>query len=218
VEGPECMRRVGWRGQSARIGGEVQRLAAAARARAAALSTPPAPDTPHTPHNTCACQVKLIDFGAACDLCTGINFNPEYGMLDPRYSGQCIPLRGGWPLNDRMDRLGAWLGVQGEAGVRHVGPAILVALPAPPLLALPAPPPHPLLLHLAAAPCRSRGTRHAQQRPPACPPLITPPITLPNQPAPHSSYPTPSHSSRGGGDAQHLPPPALRSSYGCHLF
>ncbi|PSC67765.1 putative ubiquitin conjugation factor E4 [Micractinium conductrix] len=31
-------------------------------------------------------QVKLIDFGAACDLCTGINFNPEYGMLDPRYA------------------------------------------------------------------------------------------------------------------------------------
>lgn len=36
-------------------------------------------------------QIKLIDFGAACDLCTGINFNPEYGMLDPRYAGE-----GGW--------------------------------------------------------------------------------------------------------------------------
>lgn len=33
-------------------------------------------------------QVKVIDFGAACDLSTGINFNPEYGMLDPRYSGE----------------------------------------------------------------------------------------------------------------------------------
>ncbi|WIA36617.1 hypothetical protein OEZ86_007905 [Tetradesmus obliquus] len=31
-------------------------------------------------------EVKIIDFGAACDMCTGINFNPLYGMLDPRYS------------------------------------------------------------------------------------------------------------------------------------
>lgn len=31
-------------------------------------------------------DVKLIDFGAACDLSTGINFNPLYGMLDPRYA------------------------------------------------------------------------------------------------------------------------------------
>ena len=30
--------------------------------------------------------VKIIDFGAAVDMCTGINFNPLYGMLDPRYS------------------------------------------------------------------------------------------------------------------------------------
>lgn len=30
-------------------------------------------------------QVKIIDFGAAVDMCTGINFNPLYGMLDPRY-------------------------------------------------------------------------------------------------------------------------------------
>lgn len=30
-------------------------------------------------------NVKIIDFGAAVDLCTGINFNPLYGMLDPRY-------------------------------------------------------------------------------------------------------------------------------------
>ena len=29
--------------------------------------------------------VKIIDFGAAVDLCTGINFNPLFGMLDPRY-------------------------------------------------------------------------------------------------------------------------------------
>ena len=29
-------------------------------------------------------EVKLIDFGAAVDMCTGINFNPESGMLDPR--------------------------------------------------------------------------------------------------------------------------------------
>lgn len=36
-------------------------------------------------------QVKLIDFGAACDLCTGINFNPEFGMLDPRYAGEPPP-------------------------------------------------------------------------------------------------------------------------------
>jgi hypothetical protein len=30
-------------------------------------------------------KVKIIDFGAAVDMCTGINFNPLYGMLDPRY-------------------------------------------------------------------------------------------------------------------------------------
>ncbi|CAG9465374.1 unnamed protein product [Pedinophyceae sp. YPF-701] len=33
-------------------------------------------------------KVKVIDFGAATDLSTGINYNPEYGMLDPRY---CAP-------------------------------------------------------------------------------------------------------------------------------
>ncbi|RMZ53509.1 hypothetical protein APUTEX25_003331, partial [Auxenochlorella protothecoides] len=32
-------------------------------------------------------DVKIIDFGAACDLSTGVNFNPLYGMLDPRYAG-----------------------------------------------------------------------------------------------------------------------------------
>merc|ERR1711959_473310 len=31
-------------------------------------------------------EIKFIDFGAACDLCTQINYSPEYGMLDPRYS------------------------------------------------------------------------------------------------------------------------------------
>ncbi|KAL6752611.1 protein kinase [Haematococcus lacustris] len=31
-------------------------------------------------------KVKIIDFGAAVDMCTGINFNPLFGMLDPRYS------------------------------------------------------------------------------------------------------------------------------------
>lgn len=30
-------------------------------------------------------EVKIIDFGAAVDMCTGVNFNPLYGMLDPRY-------------------------------------------------------------------------------------------------------------------------------------
>ncbi|QDZ19188.1 protein kinase [Chloropicon primus] len=30
-------------------------------------------------------DVKLIDFGAAADLCTGVNFNPKTGFLDPRY-------------------------------------------------------------------------------------------------------------------------------------
>ena len=29
-------------------------------------------------------RVKVIDFGAAVDMCTGINFNPLSGMLDPR--------------------------------------------------------------------------------------------------------------------------------------
>lgn len=31
-------------------------------------------------------RIKLIDFGAATDLSTGINYSPQYGMLDPRYS------------------------------------------------------------------------------------------------------------------------------------
>ena len=31
-------------------------------------------------------DIKIIDFGAAVDMCTGINFNPLFGMLDPRYS------------------------------------------------------------------------------------------------------------------------------------
>ena len=31
-------------------------------------------------------DLKLLDFGAACDLSVGINFNPLYGLLDPRYS------------------------------------------------------------------------------------------------------------------------------------
>jgi serine/threonine protein kinase len=31
-------------------------------------------------------ELKLLDFGAACDLSVGINFNPLYGLLDPRYS------------------------------------------------------------------------------------------------------------------------------------
>lgn len=31
-------------------------------------------------------EVKLIDFGAAADLCTGINFSPGFGLLDPRYA------------------------------------------------------------------------------------------------------------------------------------
>lgn len=31
-------------------------------------------------------DVKIIDFGAAADMSTGINFNPDEGMLDPRYS------------------------------------------------------------------------------------------------------------------------------------
>jgi len=30
-------------------------------------------------------DVKIIDFGAAVDVCTGVNFNPAAGMLDPRY-------------------------------------------------------------------------------------------------------------------------------------
>jgi serine/threonine protein kinase len=35
---------------------------------------------------TSAGEIKLIDFGAAVDLSTGINFNPQQGMLDPRFS------------------------------------------------------------------------------------------------------------------------------------
>jgi hypothetical protein len=36
-------------------------------------------------HTHARAQVKIIDFGAAADMCTGVNFNPLYGMLDPRY-------------------------------------------------------------------------------------------------------------------------------------
>lgn len=35
---------------------------------------------------TASGAVKLIDFGAAADMCTGINFSPEFGLLDPRYA------------------------------------------------------------------------------------------------------------------------------------
>jgi hypothetical protein len=42
--------------------------------------------------------VKLIDFGAACDLSTGINFNPLFGMLDPRYGApEEVVLPKTWP-------------------------------------------------------------------------------------------------------------------------
>ena len=43
-------------------------------------------------------KLKVIDFGAAVDMCTGINFNPEAGMLDPRRVGsyillpKCVPI------------------------------------------------------------------------------------------------------------------------------
>ena len=59
-------------------------------------STPPFMLQVHCAEHCChlhrPMQIKVIDFGAACDLSTGINFNPEYGMLDPRYSGElcCI--------------------------------------------------------------------------------------------------------------------------------
>jgi hypothetical protein len=46
-------------------------------------------------------QVKIIDFGAAVDLCTGINFNPLYGMLDPRY---CPPEELVMPQSERAAR------------------------------------------------------------------------------------------------------------------
>jgi serine/threonine protein kinase len=35
---------------------------------------------------TSAGKTLIIDFGAACDLSTGLNFNPEQGILDPRFS------------------------------------------------------------------------------------------------------------------------------------
>jgi len=31
-------------------------------------------------------SIKLIDYGAAVDMGTGVNFNPLFGMLDPRFS------------------------------------------------------------------------------------------------------------------------------------
>lgn len=48
-------------------------------------------------------QVKLIDFGAAVDMCTGINFNPQTGMLDPRYRSASRALSNGtvlWHFQD----------------------------------------------------------------------------------------------------------------------
>jgi serine/threonine protein kinase len=41
-------------------------------------------------------DVRLIDFGAAVDLCTGVNFNPKTGFLDPRY---CPPEQFVMPQN-----------------------------------------------------------------------------------------------------------------------
>ena len=41
-------------------------------------------------------KVKIIDFGAAADLCSGINFNPESGFLDPSY---CPPEQFVMPQN-----------------------------------------------------------------------------------------------------------------------
>lgn len=38
-------------------------------------------------------DVKIIDFGAAVDMCTGINFNPQFGMLDPRYRCAAVSMR-----------------------------------------------------------------------------------------------------------------------------
>ena len=35
---------------------------------------------------TAAGRLKLIDFGAAADLCVGINFSPAAGLLDPGYA------------------------------------------------------------------------------------------------------------------------------------
>lgn len=60
---------------------------AASQPTLAALETLPLLPSKPTPPSPRRPQVKLIDFGAACDLCTGINFNPEFGMLDPRYAG-----------------------------------------------------------------------------------------------------------------------------------
>lgn len=31
-------------------------------------------------------KIKLIDYGAAVDMSTGVNFNPGAGMLDPRFA------------------------------------------------------------------------------------------------------------------------------------
>ena len=45
-------------------------------------------------------DVKIIDFGAAVDMCVGINFNPLYGMLDPRY--RCVLTRHGSPVYDLL--------------------------------------------------------------------------------------------------------------------
>ena len=45
------------------------------------VHTPPM--FPHTVH----IQVKIIDFGAAVDMCTGVNFDPLFGMLDLRWVG-----------------------------------------------------------------------------------------------------------------------------------
>lgn len=48
-------------------------------------STPPCTQ-PENILITSSGKVLFIDFGAAVDMCTGINFNPQFGMLDPRYA------------------------------------------------------------------------------------------------------------------------------------
>ena len=56
---------------------------------------------------TSAGDLKIIDFGAAVDLSTGINFNPLSGMLDPRYRwpDNAAVLQAAFPA-DRTD--GCW--------------------------------------------------------------------------------------------------------------
>ena len=79
-------------------------------------------------HRCYPMQIKIIDFGAAVDMCTGINFNPLYGMLDPRYSPpeELVMPKGGcervWEKKSEVCVGQAWMALARHPG--NAGPPL----------------------------------------------------------------------------------------------